>query len=57
MGEAAPNRYYGESADSVVAALEQLRAGVEVARDWSLEATEAAAAARAIRGTRRRVPR
>jgi L-alanine-DL-glutamate epimerase-like enolase superfamily enzyme len=42
MGEAAPNRYYGESADSVVAALEQYGPVIEDAAYWSLEATEAA---------------
>ncbi len=42
MGEAAPNRYYGESPDSVDAALERYRPIVEAARSWSLEATEAA---------------
>jgi L-alanine-DL-glutamate epimerase-like enolase superfamily enzyme len=42
MGEAAPNRYYGESADSVIAALERYRAVIESAESWSLEATEAA---------------
>lgn len=42
MGEAAPNRYYGESADSVTAALERYRAVIESAESWSLEATEAA---------------
>lgn len=42
MGEAAPNRYYGETADSVVAALERYAAVVERAPSWSLEATERA---------------
>ena len=42
MGEAAPNRYYDESADTVVAALEMYRSVVEKSRSWSLEATEAA---------------
>lgn len=41
MGEAAPNRYYGESPDSVVAALERYRPLVEGAAYWSLEAIEA----------------
>ncbi len=45
MGEAAPNRYYGESAESVVAALERYAPVVERARSWSLEATEANLAA------------
>lgn len=40
MGEAAPNRYYGESADSVVAALERYQPLVEGAPSWSLEAIE-----------------
>lgn len=42
MGEAAPNRYYGESADSVISALERYRAVIEAAVSWSLEATERA---------------
>lgn len=42
MGEAAPNRYYGESPGSVVAALERYAAVLADADDWSLEATEAA---------------
>jgi len=49
MGEAAPNRYYGESADTVVAALERYRPIVESAEAWSVEATEAALLA-ALRG-------
>lgn len=44
MGEAAPNRYYGESVDTVVAALEHYRPIVEAATCWSLEATDAALA-------------
>lgn len=40
MGEAAPNRYYGESADSVVAALQHYQPLVEKAKYWSLEAIE-----------------
>jgi L-alanine-DL-glutamate epimerase-like enolase superfamily enzyme len=42
MGEAAPNRYYNESANSVVAALEQYTPIIEHAAYWSLEATESA---------------
>jgi len=42
MGEAAPNRYYGESPDTVVAALERYRPIIESAQSWSLEATDAA---------------
>jgi L-Ala-D/L-Glu epimerase len=49
MGEAAPNRYYGESPDSVVAALERYRPIIEAAQSWSLEATDAALAT-ALRG-------
>ena len=41
MGEAAPNRYYNESVDTVVAALELYRPFVEQSKPWSLEATEA----------------
>ncbi len=42
MGEAAPNRYYGETVDSVIAALTRYTAVVEAADGWSLDATEAA---------------
>lgn len=49
MGEAAPNRYYGESADSVVAALERYCPIIESAQSWSLEATDVALAT-AMRG-------
>ena len=42
MGEAAPNRYYHESADSVVAALERFVPIVENSAAWSIEATEGA---------------
>lgn len=49
MGEAAPNRYYGESPDTVIAALERYRPIVESAQSWSLEATDAALAT-ALRG-------
>jgi len=42
MGEAAPNRYYGESVASVVAALERYATVLEQASAWSLEATERA---------------
>ena len=40
MGEAAPNRYYGESPGSVIAALKRYAPVVEAASHWSLEATE-----------------
>lgn len=40
-GEAAPNRYYGESVGSVVAALEQFVPVLSTADAWSLEAIEA----------------
>lgn len=39
-GEAAPSSYYGETVDTVVAALEKLRPVVEGADGWSLEAVE-----------------
>ena len=42
MGEAAPSAYYGETADTVVAALETLRRIVEAADPWALEDLEAA---------------
>jgi len=42
-GEAAPNRYYGESPGSVIAALDRYAAVVaDAGKDWSLEAIEAA---------------
>jgi L-alanine-DL-glutamate epimerase-like enolase superfamily enzyme len=41
LGEAAPNRYYGESVGSVVAALEQLVPVLATADGWSLESIEA----------------
>jgi L-alanine-DL-glutamate epimerase-like enolase superfamily enzyme len=40
-GEAAPNRYYGESVGSVAAALEQFVPALSAANGWSLEAIEA----------------
>src|SRR5688572_13589529 len=40
-GEAAPNRYYGESVGSVAAALEQFVPVLSAADAWSLEAIEA----------------
>ena len=49
MGEAAPNRYYGESPDTVVAALERYKPIIESAQSWSLEATDAALST-ALRG-------
>lgn len=42
MGEAAPNKYYGETPDSVAAALDQYAPVLEKADLWSLEATERA---------------
>ena len=41
LGEAAPNRYYGESVATVIAALEQLAPVLGSADSWSLEAIEA----------------
>ncbi len=41
LGEAAPNRYYGESVATVVAALEQFAPVLGSADSWSLEAIEA----------------
>jgi L-alanine-DL-glutamate epimerase-like enolase superfamily enzyme len=41
-GEAAPNRFYGESAETVVAALARLAPLLEAADPWALEDTEAA---------------
>lgn len=42
-GEAAPNRYYGESPGSVIAALERYAAVLaDAGSDWSLEALDAA---------------
>jgi L-Ala-D/L-Glu epimerase len=40
VGEAAPSRFYGETADTVVAALERLRPVIEAADPWSLETLE-----------------
>lgn len=40
MGEAAPSRFYGETAESVVAAVGQFAAVLERADGWSLEAIE-----------------
>jgi L-alanine-DL-glutamate epimerase-like enolase superfamily enzyme len=48
-GEAAPNRYYGESVGSVIAALEQFVPILSSADAWSLEAVEAQLD-RALRG-------
>ncbi len=42
FGEAAPNKYYGESVDTVVAALGQFKPVLETAHPLSLEATESA---------------
>ncbi len=39
-GEAAPSRFYGETAASVMAALERFRPVVESAHSWSVEAIE-----------------
>ena len=41
FGEAAPNKYYGESVDSVIAALGQFKAVLDNADPLSLESTEA----------------
>ncbi len=41
LGEAAPNRYYGESVGSVVAALERFAPVLATADAWSLESIEA----------------
>jgi L-Ala-D/L-Glu epimerase len=41
LGEAAPNRYYGESVGTVVAALEQFGTVLGSADSWSLEAVDA----------------
>jgi len=41
FGEAAPNKYYGESVDTVIAALAQFRSVLEAADPLSLESTEA----------------
>lgn len=41
FGEAAPNKYYGESVDSVIAALGQFKSVVEAADPLALESTEA----------------
>jgi L-alanine-DL-glutamate epimerase-like enolase superfamily enzyme len=48
VGEAAPSSYYGETTETVTAALEKLRPLIEGADDWSLEAVEAEMA-RALR--------
>jgi L-alanine-DL-glutamate epimerase-like enolase superfamily enzyme len=39
-GEAAPNRFYGETADTALAALERLRPVVEACDPWALEDVE-----------------
>lgn len=41
LGEAAPNRYYGESVETVVAALERFAPVLERSNYWSLEAIDA----------------
>ncbi len=41
LGEAAPNRYYGESTASVIAALEQFAPVLATADGWSLESIDA----------------
>lgn len=41
-GEAAPNRFYGESAESVVAALDRFRPVLEPLDPWAIESAEAA---------------
>jgi L-alanine-DL-glutamate epimerase-like enolase superfamily enzyme len=40
-GEAAPNRFYGETADTALGALARLKPIVEAARPWAIEDTEA----------------
>src|SRR5437764_14014400 len=40
-GEAAPNRFYGETADTALGALARLKPIVEAARPWAVEDTEA----------------
>src|SRR4051794_27399840 len=40
-GEAAPNRFYGETVETAVAALEYLRPVVEKADPWAIETIEA----------------
>src|SRR3954469_33311 len=40
-GEAAPNRFYGETIDTALGALERLRPIVEAANPWLLEDVEA----------------
>ena len=49
LGEAAPNRYYGESVATVVAALEQFAPVLGSADSWSLEAIDASLS-RVLRG-------
>lgn len=41
-GEAAPSAFYGETTDTVLAALEQFRPVIEASDGWSVEAIEAA---------------
>lgn len=41
-GEAAPNRFYGETPDTVIAALDRLRPIIEAADPWHIDDTEAA---------------
>ena len=42
QGEAAPNRFYGESAESVIAALERFRPVLAELDPWAIESAEAA---------------
>jgi len=49
LGEAAPNRYYGESVATVVSALEQFAPVLGSANGWSLEAIDASLT-RVLRG-------
>src|SRR5688500_15662458 len=49
-GEAAPNRYYGESVATVAAALDQLAPVLGIADSWSLEAVDASLG-RVLRGS------
>ena len=40
LGEASPSKFYGETADTVLAALERLKPVIESADPWSLESIE-----------------
>lgn len=49
LGEAAPNRYYGESVATVIAALDQFAPVLATAESWSLEAIDVSLS-RVLRG-------